>query len=344
MWARRTAEISAKLTRAAAGRGHGHGPKHLPLLASPGEERQRWHLLAATTLVMATLAGGPTAGGAQDLQALAGGAPSEGQRVVLITGSTGGLGREVARRLGVAGHHVIVHGRDVHRGSELVREIQEMGRGSARFYAADLASLQEVRAFAQAVLRDYGRLNVLVNNAGIWLEGPRRLSPDGHELHFQVNYLSGYLLTRQLLPLLRETPGARIVNVSSAAQRPIDFENAMLETGYSDSRAYAQSKLAQIMFTFDLAAELQDTDLTVNALHPATMMDTDMVLDRGAQARASVHDGADAVIYLMDGTGLGSGRYFNQTTPARANDQAYDAEARARLRALSERLTGIGGS
>jgi NAD(P)-dependent dehydrogenase (short-subunit alcohol dehydrogenase family) len=344
IWADRVAETSAEISADGIRYGLRPGPGYLPLLPASGEGRQRWHRAAGTALVMATLAGGPATAGAQDIQAVAGRAPSEGQRVVLVTGSTGGLGREVARRLAAAGDHVIVHGRDVDRGSELVAGIQEEGRGGARFYVADLGSFEEVRALARAVQRDYRRLDVLVNNAGIWLEGPRRLSADGHELHFQVNYLSGFLLTRELLPLLKGTGQARIVNVSSGAQRPIDFDDVMLETGYSDTRAYAQSKLAQVMFTFDLAAELEGTGVIVNALHPATMMDTDMVLDRGAQARASVHDGAEAVMHLIDSSGLGSGGYFNQTTPARANTQAYDAQARARLRALSEKLTGESGS
>jgi NAD(P)-dependent dehydrogenase (short-subunit alcohol dehydrogenase family) len=112
----------------------------------------------------------------------------------------------------------------------------------------------------------------------------------------------------------------------------------MMEEGYSDGRAYAQSKLAQVMFTFDLAAELEGTGVDVNALHPATMMDTDMVLERGAQARSSVDEGAEAVLHLINAPQLGSGGYFNQTMPARANDQAYEEGARSRLRALSERL------
>lgn len=292
--------------------------------------------------LVAGLAGGPGPAAAQDLQPVAGEAPADGQRVVLVTGSTGGLGREVALRLGAAGDHVIVHGRNVERGSALVAEIESGGSGSARFYAADFGSFDEVRALAAAILRDYARLDVLVDNAGIWLEGPRQLSEDGHELHFQVNYLAHFLLTRELLPLLRESAPARIVNVSSVAQRPIDFENVMLEEGYSDGLAYAQSKLAQVMLTVDLAEELEGTGVTANALHPATMMDTDMVLERGASARSSVDEGADAVMHAIDAPDLGSGVYFNQTTPTRANDQAYDEAARERLRALSERLTGAG--
>lgn len=295
------------------------------------------------SLLAGVLAGVPYSTAAQDIGAIVGEAPADGQRVVFITGSTGGLGREVARRLANDGHHVIVHGRSEERGRELVAEIQASGRGSARLYTADFGSLEDVRALAGAVRRDYQRLDVLVNNAGIWLEGPRQLSADGHELHFQVNYLAGFLLTNELLPLLRGSSPSRIVQVSSIAQRAIDFDDVMLERDYSDGRAYAQSKLAQIMFTFDLAADLDGTGVTALALHPATMMDTDMVLERGARARTSVDEGADAVLFVVEGDDLESGQYFDQTRPARADEQAYDREARARLRALAQRLTG-GGS
>src|SRR5688500_8677498 len=153
-----------------------------------------------------------------------------GQQVILITGSTDGLGREVARRLAATGAHVIVHGRNKERGAALVTEIEREGKGSASFYAADLASLAEVRRLGEAILRDYDRLDVLVNNAGIWLNsGGRQLSADGHELHFAVNYLSGFLLTHMLLPRLGQSAAARIVNVSSLAQSPIDFADVMLE-------------------------------------------------------------------------------------------------------------------
>jgi len=294
---------------------------------------------AAIVLVAAGLAGGPGAASGQELQPRAGRAPSEGQRVVLVTGSTGGLGREVARRLAAEGAHVIVHGRDVQRGEELVAEIEGEGRGSARLYTADFGSFREVRGLAAAIMRDYERLDVLVNNAGIWLEGPKQVSADGHELHFQVNYLSGFLLTRSLLPLLRTSAPSRIVHVSSAAQRAIDFDDVMLDDGYSDGRAYAQSKLAQIMFNIDLAAELEGTGVSTHALHPASMMDTDMVLERGARARSSVGEGADAVMHAINAPDIESGAYFDQTTQTRANAQAYDAPARTSLRTLAERLT-----
>ena len=269
------------------------------------------------------------------------GDPSTEGRVVLITGSTSGLGREVARRLARSGDHVIVHGRDVDRGTALVEEIERETDGGARFYRADFASLDQIREFSEAILRDYDRLDVLVNNAGIWLESAdgRRVSQDGHELHFQVNYLAGYLLTDMLLPLLRKSAPSRIVNVSSGAQRPIDFGDVMLEERYDPGRGYAQSKLAQVMFTFALAEELEGTGITVNALHPATMMNTNMVLSRGARPRSDVEEGVEAVLHLVDAPAVGSGGYFDGTRPARANGQAYDEAARDRLMRLSQELT-----
>lgn len=260
--------------------------------------------------------------------------------VILITGSTDGLGRETALRLGDTGAHLIIHGRNEQRGAEVVAAIEATGRGSARFYRADLGSLAEVRAFAEAILRDYDRIDVLVNNAGIW-GGERRESVDGHELHFQVNYLSTFLLTRILLPRLAAAAPARIVNVSSVAQQPLDFDNLMLEEGYSDGRAYAQSKLAQVLFTFDLAEELSGSGITVVALHPASMMDTPMVLSRGATPRSSVEDGARALLHLVTGYDVETGTYYNGLNPARANAQAYDAPARRRLREISYALTGL---
>jgi NAD(P)-dependent dehydrogenase (short-subunit alcohol dehydrogenase family) len=262
------------------------------------------------------------------------------ERVILITGSTDGLGREVALALARPGTHLLVHGRNAERGEEVVRAVTEAG-GSARFYRADLAGLADVRALAAQVLRDHDRLDVLVNNAGIWLEGEdRQVSAEGHELHFAVNYLSHYLLTRELLPLLRRSAPARIVNVASGAQQPLDFDDVMLTRRYSAGRGYAQSKLAQVLFTIDLAGELDGTGVTVNALHPATMMNTSMVLSRGARTQSTVEEGAAAVLELIEAPGLGSGGFYDGTRPGRAHSQAYVADARARLRRLSDALTG----
>jgi NAD(P)-dependent dehydrogenase (short-subunit alcohol dehydrogenase family) len=257
---------------------------------------------------------------------------------VLITGSTDGLGREVARRVAALGAHVIVHGRNAERGKAVVDEIAKAGTGSARFYAADFASIEEVRTFARTIERDYDRLHVLVNNAGVLLRD-RQESRDGHELHFAVNYLAGFLLTRSLVPTLVASAPSRIVNVASGAQSPIDFDDVMLERPGRAGQGYGQSKLAQILFTVDLAGELKDRGVTVTALHPATMMDTSMVREAGMQARSTVDEGADAVMRLITAADVENGRYYNGTRLSRAHDQAYDETARARLRQLSERLT-----
>jgi len=269
---------------------------------------------------------------------------AQGRKVSLVTGSTDGLGREVAIRIAATGAHVIIHGRNAERGAEVVAEIQRQGKGTARFYRADLASLAEVRAFGEAILRDYDRLDILINNAGIGSRVPaeRELSADGHELRFAVNYLSHFLLTRMLLPRLKASAPSRIINVASIGQAPIDFDDVMIERDYSGSRAYGQSKLAQIMFTIDLARELQGTGVSVYALHPATYMDTHMVRSAGIEPRSTVAEGADAVMNLVTSPDLESGQFFNGLRPGRANAQAYDEAARAKLRELSSKLTGAG--
>jgi NAD(P)-dependent dehydrogenase (short-subunit alcohol dehydrogenase family) len=267
-------------------------------------------------------------------------------RTILITGSTDGVGRQVALTLGAAGASVLVHGRDAQRGQQVVDAIRRTGNGRGRFYAADFSSLAQVRELAAAIRRDHDRLDVLVNNAGIGGASggrQRRTSGDGHELRFAVNYLAGFLLTRLLLPLVIASAPARIVNVSSAGQSAIDFDDVMLRRSYDGGRAYTQSKLAQILFTFDLAGELAGSGVTVNCLHPATYMDTTMVREAGASPLSTVADGAEAIMGLAVSPELEgrTGLYFDRTTPARANPQAYDRTARERLRALSFELTGL---
>ena len=255
------------------------------------------------------------------------------QQTVLITGATDGLGRALAAQLAAEGATLLVHGRDEERGKAVLGELG----GRASWYRADLSSLTETRALAEAICADHPRLDVLVNNAGIGGPGPRRESADGHELAFQVNYLSGYLLTRLLLPTLVSSAPARIVNVSSLGQHPIDFDDVMIERDYSAMRAYSQSKLAQILFTFDLADELAGTDVTANALHPATYMPTKMV----SSPISTLEEGLQATYRLVTDPALDdvSGRFYNGLEEARAEAQAYDADARARLRAISDDLT-----
>jgi len=269
--------------------------------------------------------------------------PAPGQQVILVTGATSGLGREVALRLAARGAHVILHGRDSARGAEVLAEIQAAGKGSARFYAADLSVTAAVRRFGETILADYDRLDVLINNAGIGTAPDQReVTADGYESRFQVNYLSGYLLTRILLPRLLASAPSRIVNVSSLSAAPIDFDDVMIEREFTGRRAYGQSKLAQIMFTFDLAAELEGKGVTVNALHPATLMPTGMVARGGYTPRSTVDDGTRAVLQLVL-EDVGTGKFYNSMELGKAHAQAYDAEARAKLKQVSDRLTGLAG-
>ena len=267
------------------------------------------------------------------------GTDGSGTRVALVTGATSGLGREVAGRLGRRGFRVLVHGRSRERGEETVDRIEDAD-GSARFLPADFASLAEVRDLAQRVLDAEERLDVLVGNAGVYPD-ERVETEDGYELGLQVNHLAHFLLTLRLLPLMRAAAPARIVNVSSGAQEALDFDDLMLEDDFSGSRSYAQSKLAQVLFTVELAERVRDDNIHVNALHPATYMDTRMVRELDVEPVSTVEEGADAVMRLVLDEGVGTGRYFDGKDEVRAHRQAYDAKARRRLWERSEELVGL---
>jgi NAD(P)-dependent dehydrogenase (short-subunit alcohol dehydrogenase family) len=267
-------------------------------------------------------------------------------KTVLITGSTDGVGRYVAAKLAAAGANVLIHGRDQARAKTLTDEIRAQGHVAPIFYQADLSSLSGARQLADAVIADHKRLDVFISNAGIGSlsVGPeRRTGADGHELRFTVNYLSGFLLAHLLLPLLEASAPSRIVNVASLGQHPIDFDDVMITKGYNGARAYAQSKLAQIMFTIDLADQLRGSGVTVNSLHPATHMNTTMVREGGITPISTIEQGGEAILHLATGDDVAdmTGLFFNGMNQAKANPQAYDATARKQLRALSLELTGL---
>ena len=267
-------------------------------------------------------------------------------KTVLITGSTDGVGRYVAGELARQGAHVLIHGRDASRAKTLIDEIKAKGGVAPTFYQADLSSLAGVRQLAEAVKADHKRIDVFVSNAGIGSQnsGPQRQeSADGFELRFAVNYLSGFLLAHLLLPLITAAAPSRIVNVASLGQHPIDFDDVMITKNYSGSRAYAQSKLSQIMSTIDLANELKGTGVTVNSLHPATYMNTTMVRAGGITPMSTVEQGGAAILHLIAGDDVAgrSGLFFNGMNEMKANAQAYDADARKRLREISLELVGL---
>lgn len=265
-------------------------------------------------------------------------------KTVLVTGSTDGLGRELARALAADGAHVIVHGRNAERGQALVEEITQSGKGSARFIGADFSSLQAVREFADTVAREAPKLDLLVNNAGIaFRQAPERsANAEGQELQFVVNYLAGWILANRLLPNLEAAAPSRIINIASASADAIDFDDVMLEQPGAHHRGYGQSKLAQVMMTTELAPAFAERGVTMISLHPATLMDTTMVKGIGIPARTTVAEGRDHVMSLITAPVLQPGAFYldgRVTEPF--DDQAKDPEARARLAALSAELTGV---
>jgi NAD(P)-dependent dehydrogenase (short-subunit alcohol dehydrogenase family) len=265
------------------------------------------------------------------------------EKVVLITGATDGIGKITAQGLAGMDATVLLHGRDRYKGEATLAEIgEETGNNRLRYYHADLADLAAVRKLVAIVKTDHDHLDVLINNAGLG-PGPsshtaRESSRDGYELRFAVNYLAPFLLTRTLLPLIRQAAPSRIVNLSSAAQEPIDFTDLMFTRGYDPMSAYARSKTALTMFTFELAQRLQKDAITVNCLHPGSLLDTKMVRESFGAPWGSAESGAEAVMRMAVSPALEgvTGKYFDRTSEARASDQAYDREARRKLWRLSE--------
>jgi len=265
---------------------------------------------------------------------------AEAAPVVLITGATSGLGRYLAGKLAGSGWQVLAHGRDPARVADLCTEL-----GGVRGYVADLASLGAVRDLAARVRAEVPRLAVLVNNAGVGFGAPgqgRQVSADGYELRFAVNYLAPVLLTRLLVPLLAASAPSRVVNVGSVGQVPFEPADAGFEHGYNGVDAYRRSKLALAAFTFTLAAELAAARVTVNCLHPATLMDTAMVRLGGITPVSTVEQGGQATLRLITDPALAgvTGQFFDGLRASRALPQAYDPHFRTGLGELTSRMLG----
>jgi NAD(P)-dependent dehydrogenase (short-subunit alcohol dehydrogenase family) len=261
--------------------------------------------------------------------------------VVLITGATSGLGRCLADELAGSGWQVLGHGRDSRRVADLCTELGRDAQG----FVADLASLGDVRELAAGVRAQVPRLDVLVNNAAVGFGAPgagRQVSADGHELRFAVNYLAPVLLTRLLVPLVTASAPSRIVNVGSIGQVAFDPADAEFEHGYDGVAAYRRSKLALAAFTFDLADELASAAVTVNCLHPASLMGTAMVRQAGITPLSTVEEGVAATLRLITAPAVDgvTGQFFDGLKAARARSEAYDPRFRARLREVTDRMLG----
>jgi NAD(P)-dependent dehydrogenase (short-subunit alcohol dehydrogenase family) len=268
--------------------------------------------------------------------------------VVLITGATDGIGRGVAEKFAAMGSTVLLHGRSAARLADTEAAIKsKINNARLETFIADLSSLDDVRRLASDISGQNDGLDILINNAGLG-RGPRgnqqrEECSDGHELRFQVNHLAPFLLTHILLPLLRKNAPGRVVNVASASQDAIDFGDVMLERSYDGTRAYSQSKLAMVMATIEWARRLNPNEMTVNALHPGSLLDTKLVREAWGRASGPIEIGIESEYFLATSPELTgtSGQYFDEKDVSKAHPQAYEESARKRLWQLSETLTGI---
>jgi len=281
-------------------------------------------------------------------------APMTG-KTVLITGGTGGIGRATAVRLASMGARVGITGRDLGRTQRAAAEIaSESANGTVDAFGADMSSQTEVRRLAAEVLAAYPRLDVLINNVGgFWSH--RHVTADGLEHTFALNHLAPFLLTSLLLDRLKASAPARIVTVSSGAQSmgAIDFDDLMSERKYSGQRAYNQSKLANVMFTYELARHLSGTGVTATALHPG-MTSTSFSAEDPSRVFAPLvmvmrpfmkkpNRGADTPVFLAssaDAEGR-TGLYFANRKTTKSNPSSYDNDAAGRLWRLSAALVGL---
>jgi NAD(P)-dependent dehydrogenase (short-subunit alcohol dehydrogenase family) len=275
-------------------------------------------------------------------------------RTVLVTGGSGGIGRATALGLAAMGAHLAITGRDRGRTEDAAREIRTAGSGQVDVFVADLSSQSQVRRLAGEVLQSLSRIDVLVNNAGgYW--NTRHVTADGLERTFAINHLAPFLLTNLLLDRLKNSAPARVVTVSSNVQANgrIDFEDLQGERSYSGARAYNQSKLANVLFTYELARRLQATLVTANALHPGVVRTAFGTEDPGGLQRLFIPfvrpfmkapgRGAATSIHLVSAPDLEqvTGRYFATSKPRRSSRRSYDQAAAARLWQLSADLAGL---
>ena len=284
-------------------------------------------------------------------------APTYGRmtgKTALITGGTAGIGKATAVGLAALGAHVGIVGRDPTRTLAAAQDIRrQSGNPAVDAFVADMSSLTEVRRLAAAVLDAYPRLHVLVNNVGgFWAH--RHLTADGLERTFALNHLAPFLLTDLLLDRLKASAPARIVTVSSSAQATgsIDFDDLQHETDYSGPRAYSQSKLANVMVTYELARRLAGTVVTANVLHPGVVRTAFGAEDPSTLTRIvqpftrflkTPAQGAATSIYLAasaDVDGI-TGKYFADRKPKRSNETSYDTTTANRLWQVSAQLTGV---
>ena len=261
-------------------------------------------------------------------------------KTVLITGATDGIGKATAEYLSAAGHEIIVHSRTSEKGEKIVNEIQQKtGNSAVKYVVADFSKLSDIDKMVAELFRKFKKIDVLINNAGIY-RAEKNILPNGMEESFMINYLSHFYLTTKTLPLLKESEQARIINVSSMIHGSnIDFDNLQSENHFSGSSAYSLSKLCNILFTYKLADELKDSQITVNAAHPGVINTKLLIAGWGAIGENAKY-AAERFSYLALNEELKSitGKYFINNRQTRSTAISYNNDIQNKLWEVSNNL------
>ena len=265
-------------------------------------------------------------------------------KTILVTGSTDGIGKQTALNFARAGHTVWIHGRNEKRCQQTVEELKKDSKNDKiQYVLADLSSFEQIRSMADVIKKATDHLDVLVNNAGVYMQ-EKMLSADGFEMTFAVNHLAYVLLTHELLGHVRKSESGRIVNVSSVAHNRgiMNFNNLNAEQFFDGYQAYALSKLANVMFTYDLSDRLFGVKVTANCLHPGVI--TTKLLKQGFGISGDdLEKGAATSTYLAVSPDVEkvTGKYFVDKKITSSAPSTYDVDLRKKLWAESERLLGI---
>lgn len=267
-------------------------------------------------------------------------------KVILVTGSTDGIGMQTAYSLASKGVKVLLHGRNSSKGEKVLEDIRSTtGNSRLQFFPAELSSAQGIRKLADQIRESHDHLDVLINNAGTF-ELERKVTGDGLETTFAVNYLAQFRLTNELMDLLKKSKSGRVVNVTSAAHwnaSTMDWSHLQGEKNYDGFKAYARSKLAVVLFTYSLARRLEGTGVTANCLHPGVIKTKLLRVGFGDYPGDTLEKGARTSVYLalsQEVEGI-SGRYFEECKPVQSSPISYNQELQEKLWQISEELTGL---
>lgn len=264
-------------------------------------------------------------------------------KTVLVTGSTDGIGKQTALELAKMGASVIVHGRNINRAQKTAGEISSLTGVAVNFVVGDFTSLDQVRQLADDVLKKVERLDVLVNNAGVYML-ERQMTGDGFEMSWQINHLAPYLLTSLLLERMKSSAPARIVNVASIAhnQARLDYENLQGEKEFKPYRVYCLSKLGNVISTIYLAEKLAGTEVTVNCLHPG-VVETKLLRTGFNMQGATLESGAQTSLFLATSPSVEgvTGKYFDDCREVSPSPVSLDPVERQRFMDVTNKMLGL---